>query len=95
LPAREDIPVATMIIASLVGILVGVCFHFLALVPLTIGAIIYCYLGTLWDGQSVAASLLPVIVPVIGLQGGYMIGLTGRDPVQQVLARFGGQSRRA
>jgi uncharacterized protein YacL len=93
LGAREEIPVATMIIASLVGILVGLCFHFLALVPLTIGTIVYCYLGTLGDG--VAASLLPVIVPVIGLQGGYMIGLTGRDPLQQVLARFGGQSRRA
>jgi hypothetical protein len=37
-----------------------------------------------------------VVVPVIALQGGYVIGLTGRDPFQQTLARFSGeQSRRA
>ncbi len=81
---------ATMIIASLVGIWAGLRFQVLILVRLTFSAIMYSYIAAMWGGQSLSASLLAIIVPVIGLQGGYMIGLTGRGPVQQVIARFEG-----
>ena len=81
---------ATMIIASLVGIWAGLRFQVLILVRLTFSAIMYSYVAAMWGGQSLSASLLAIIVPVIGLQGGYMIGLTGRGPVQQVIGRFEG-----
>jgi hypothetical protein len=45
----------------------------------------------MWGGQSVAAALLSLVVPVIGLHGGYMIGLTGSGPFHQALARFSGE----
>jgi hypothetical protein len=48
------------------------------------------------DGQSVLSSLVAIIIPAVALQGGYMIGITGRDPIHQLLARIsGGQSERA
>lgn len=87
---------AIMITASFVGILFGLYFQVLILVPLTLSAIVYWDVAAMLVGQSAEAALLSVVVPVIALQGGYMIGLTGRDPFHQTLARFSGeQSRRA
>lgn len=86
----RTLTVATMIIASLVGIWAGLRFQVLILVRLTFSAIMFSYVAAMWDGQSLSASLLAIIVPVIGLQGGYMIGLTGRGPVQQLIGRFEG-----
>lgn len=87
---------AIMISASLLGVWVGLYFQVLVLVPLTLCALVYCDIAAMWGGLSVTAALCSVVVPVIALQGGYMIGLTGRDPFHQALARFSGeQSRRA
>jgi hypothetical protein len=44
----------------------------------------------LLHGQSISSALLAIVIPAVGLQGGYMIGLTGRDLFDQLLARFSG-----
>ena len=85
-----------LIVAGLVGIFLGLHHPFLVLIPVTLGAAIICSLAAMLDGQSVLSSLVAIIIPAVALQGGYMIGMTGRDPIHQLLARIsGGQSRRA
>jgi hypothetical protein len=46
-----------MIIANLVGILAGLYFQVVILVPLTLGAIIYCDVAAMSGGQSFVAAL--------------------------------------
>ena len=85
-----------LIVAGFVGIFLGLHHQFLVLIPVTLGAAITCSLGAMLDGQSVLSSLVAIIIPAVALQGGYMIGMTGRDPIHQLLARIsGGQSERA
>jgi hypothetical protein len=85
-----------LIVAGSVGIFLGLHHPFLVLIPVTLGAAIICSLAAMLDGQSVLSSFFAIIIPAVALQGGYMIGLTGRDPIHQLLARIsGGQSRRA
>ena len=85
-----------LIVAGFVGIFLGLHHPFLVLIPVTLGAAIICSLTAILNGQGVLSSLLAIIIPALALQGGYMIGMTGRDPIHQILARIGGrQSRRA
>jgi hypothetical protein len=85
-----------LIVAGFVGIFLGLHHQFLVLIPVTLGAAITCSLTAILDGQSVLSSLFAIIIPAVALQGGYMIGLTGRDPIYRLLARIsGGQSKRA
>jgi hypothetical protein len=71
-----------------VGIFLGLQHQILVLIPVTLGAAITFSIATMLDGQSVSSSLLAAIIPALALQGGYMIGVTGRDPIRQILARF-------
>jgi hypothetical protein len=71
-----------------VGIFLGLQHPILVLIPVTLGAAITFSIATMLDGQSVSSSLLAAIIPALALQGGYMIGVTGRDPIRQILARF-------
>ncbi len=85
-----------LIVAGSVGIFLGLHHQFLVLIPVTLGAAIICSLAAILDGQGVLSSLVAITIPAVALQGGYMVGLTGRDPIHQILARIsGGQSRRA
>ena len=71
-----------------VGIFLGLQHQILVLIPVTLGAAITFSIATMLDGQSVSSSLLAAIIPALALQGGYMIGVTGRDPIRQILVRF-------
>ncbi len=82
-----------LIVAGFGGIFLGLHHQVLVLIPVTLGAAIIC---SLLDGQGVLSSLSAVVIPAVALQCGYMIGMTGRDPIHQLLARIsGGQSKRA
>jgi len=87
----------TMLIgAGFVGIFLGLHHQILVLIPVTLGAAITFSTAAMLDGQSVSSSLVAVVIPALALQGGYMIGVTGRDPIHQILARFSArQSNRA
>jgi hypothetical protein len=85
-----------LIIAGLGGILLGLHHQVLVLIPVTLGAAIVCGLTAILDGQGVLLYLSTVVILAVALQGGYMIGMTGRDPIRQLLTRIsGGQSKRA
>lgn len=84
-----------LITAAGAGIFFGLYYNFLVLVPIALAATIVCCASAVLSGASAASALLTMIVPAVGLQGGYMVGLTSRDVVGQVLARLNGaQSNR-
>jgi hypothetical protein len=92
----EGFHLAMLIVAGFSGIFLGLHHQVLVLIPVTLGAAIICSLTTILDGQGVLSSLFAIIIPAVALQGGYMIGMTGRDPIHQLLVRIsGGQSKRA
>jgi hypothetical protein len=77
-----------LIVACLAGIFFGLYYNFLVLIPLTLAAAIVCSTTAVLHGQNISASLLVMVIPAVGLQGGYMIGLTSRDLLSQLLSRF-------
>lgn len=84
-----------LIVACLAGIFFGLYYNFLVLIPLTLAAAITCSAAAALHGQAISASLLAIIIPAVGLQGGYMIGLTSRDLLSQCVSRLNGvQSKR-
>jgi hypothetical protein len=86
--------VALLIVASLAGIFFGLYYNFLVLVPVTIASAITCGIAASWDGHSAWSALFGIVVPAIGLQGGYMIGLTSRDLFQFLTRNDSIQSKR-
>jgi hypothetical protein len=84
-----------LIVSCLAGIFFGLYYKFLVLIPLTLAAAITCSAAALLHGQTISASLFAIVVPAVGLQGGFMIGLTGRDLLSQFVSRLSGvQSKR-
>ena len=84
-----------LIVASVAGIFFGLYYNFLVLIPLTLAAAVACSAAALLHGENVSAALLAIVIPAIGLQGGYMIGLTSRDVLSQFLSRLNAaQSKR-
>ena len=82
--------------ACLVGILLGLYYKFVVLIPLTLLATIACAVSAALQGQTVAGAIFTMLVDVFALQGGYMIGLTSRDLLSQIRSRFhAAPSRRA
>jgi hypothetical protein len=77
-----------LIVACLAGIFFGLYYNFMALIPLTLAAAIVCGATAVLHGQNISASLLVMVIPAVGLQGGYMIGLTSRDLLSQLLSRL-------
>jgi hypothetical protein len=71
--------VTILTFAVICGISFGLYCHFFVLIPVTLVAALGCTLGALFDGQSAASAFFAIIVPSVALQGGYIIGLTGRD----------------
>jgi hypothetical protein len=75
-------------VACLVGGFVGLYFNVLVLVPLIAALAFACCLGAVGHSDTISATLLSFIPAAIGLQGGYMIGLTARDLFGQFIARL-------
>jgi hypothetical protein len=84
-----------LIVSCMAGIFSGLYYKFQVLIPLTVAAAIACSGAALLNGQTIPASLFSVVLPAVGLQGGYMIGLTSRDLLGNAVSRLRGvQSRR-
>jgi hypothetical protein len=84
-----------LIVASAAGIFLGLYYHLLVLVPVTMAAAVVFSAVALWHGETVSTALVAIVIPAIGLQGGYMIGLTSRDVLSQFLSRLNAaQSKR-
>jgi hypothetical protein len=76
-------------ITCLIGILIGLHYKVLAVVPVTLAAVLVSCIGASAHGQTFSAILLTALLAAIGLQGGYMIGLTARGLLGRLVARFG------
>lgn len=74
-------------LACAIGIYFGLYYRFLVLVPLTLAAMLTSGAVAAWQGHPLPAALLAAIVPAVAMQGGYMIGLTGRDFLGQFISR--------
>jgi hypothetical protein len=79
-----------LVVSCATGVFLGLYYKFLVLIPLSLAAAIACSIAALMNGQTVSASLFAIVVPVVGLQGGYMIGLTGRELFSRLVSRRGG-----
>lgn len=77
-----------LIVACSAGIYFGLYHGFLVLVPLTLTAMLASGAVSAWQGQPMSGALLAILIPAIGIQGGYMIGLTGRDLLGQFISRL-------
>jgi hypothetical protein len=82
-----------IVLAFLAGIFIGLNFRVVVLLPLILfGAGVYAALSI---GQGASATALAIAIAAASLQGGYMIGLTGRDLLAQILTWLNiAQSRR-
>lgn len=77
-----------LIVACSAGIYLGLYYSFLVLVPLTLTAMLTSGAVSAWQDQPMSGALLAILIPAIGIQGGYMIGLTGRDLLGQFISRL-------
>jgi hypothetical protein len=83
------------ILSTLTGIAIGLSCNVFALLTITVLAAFATALGGVYNGLPLATMVGSAIVGWACLQGGYMIGLTARDILSQVVARLDGmQSRR-
>lgn len=82
-----------IILACLLGILIGLTMNVLVLLPVMLaGAAAYAYTG---QGQGLGDISAAIAVSAVALQAGYFIGLTSREMVAQLRARLNiAQSRR-
>ena len=82
-----------IILACLAGVLLGLTFNVAVLLSVTLaGALAFAFQS---QGQGLGAAIAAIVVPAVSLQGGYMIGLTGRDMFAQLRARLNiAQSKR-
>ncbi len=80
--------------ACAAGIYLGLHFNILVLLPFSVlgtGALVF----SSWSsGHSLWDSATAMLVPMISVQAGYMLGLTGREAYVNLLARLNiGQSK--
>jgi hypothetical protein len=77
-----------LLLSCIAGILLGLYFNVLVLLPVCfIGSVIFI-LAHLSSGLSFSTTLGSLLFPFISVQAGYMLGLTGRDTFDHILARF-------
>lgn len=69
----------TLAVICLVGAYLGLHYGCLVLVPVTFVAAVVSATGSAVHGDPISSAWLIALTQAIGLQGGYMIGLTGRD----------------
>ena len=82
------------IVACLAGIYFGLADRIAILIPAAVIGALVCSCVALIGGQSASAMLFSMVIPLVSLQGGYMLGLTGRDFVGQFLAALANFSRK-
>ena len=75
-------------IASLVGIYFGLYHTVFALLPVTLVTTFACCASAMAYGEAMSSASLEGLVAAIGLQGGFMIGLTGPDVLGQFVSRM-------
>jgi hypothetical protein len=77
------------LLACAAGILIGLNFGVLVLLPVSlIGAGAYLF-ASLASGDGLYECFAGMLFPLISVQAGYMIGLTARDAYSQLAARLG------
>ena len=75
-----------IVLAALVGVFIGLNFKAVILIPVFLfGAVAYSALSI---EHGFGANALAIVVAAVSVQGGYMIGLTGRDLFSQMLVRL-------
>jgi hypothetical protein len=75
-----------LILACIVGILLGLYFRVIYLLPVTLaGAAAY---AMIFAGQNPRAIIIAIVFSSVCLQAGYMIGLTSRELFSQILVRL-------
>lgn len=74
-----------LIFALLSGIFFGICCNVLALIPAALALAAMYSVVALLDGESAVSLASLIVIPLVSLQGGYMIGLTSRDLVAPLL----------
>jgi hypothetical protein len=75
-------------IASLVGIYLGLYHTVFSLLPVTLVTTFACWASAMAYDATISSASLEGLVAAIGLQGGFMIGLTGRDVLGQFVSRM-------
>jgi hypothetical protein len=75
-----------ILVAALIGIGLGIYFRVVALLVATAGMGIGVVAVGLMTGQSLVGALLSTLLPVVGLQAGYLAGLA-------LSSRFGPRRR--
>jgi predicted neutral ceramidase superfamily lipid hydrolase len=78
------------IVACLVGIYFGLADRITILIPVAVIGALICSCAAFASGQSASAML----IPMVSLQGGYMLGLTSRDFLGQFFAALANFSRK-
>jgi hypothetical protein len=73
-------------LACLIGAYLGLYYSFLVLIPITLAATFAFLAGAAAHGEAISTALFTIITVSVGLQGGYMIGLTGRDLLSALVA---------
>ena len=69
--------------ACLIGVLVGLLFRVMALIPVELALVLVC----LAIGDTVLAAIFNFVLATISLQAGYMIGVI----VRELLSRIGAE----
>ena len=75
-------------VACLIGILVGLRYSVLALVPMTLAVVFAACVGAMASGEAASAVLIGMITAAIGLQVGYVIGLVARAQFGRLFSRI-------
>ena len=76
------------IFACLAGVILGLHFNVLVLVPVTVlGATVYVVASWLF-GPGFVVELGHLAILTVSLQAGYFVALTGRDVYAGLIARF-------
>jgi len=86
--------VTLLIVAFFAGVLFGLYYQFLILIPIALAAALTSSAVAFFSGDSVLYALFAIIIPAIGLQSGYIVGLAGRDFPASRLGRSNLQSKR-
>ena len=82
-----------LIIACLAGIYLGASYRITILIPVTIATCLACVAAAFINDQSLPATLISIAISTVSLQGGYMLGLTSRDALNQVFVALANYSR--
>jgi hypothetical protein len=76
------------LLACIAGIFLGLYFNVLVLLPISLLGTAIILFGNWSSGLSFYANIGDLLFLFISVQAGYMLGLTGRDALGHILARY-------